>query len=78
MTLTNPNFSLYDANIQCLMRQEVRFLSEILKNGLLLLFVIYMPRYPTSHPASPKTLKNTQLRSYIISHKLYVNVLVIV
>jgi hypothetical protein len=81
MTLTNPNFSLFDMNIQCLMRQEVQLLSEIFKNGLLLLLLLlYMCQgiHPTSHLASPKTLKNTQSGSYIIPHKLYANVLVIV
>jgi len=46
---------------------------------LFFIIIIYMPRYPsTSHPASPKTLKNTQLGSFIIPHKFYANVLVIV
>jgi len=40
MTLTNPNFSLFDVNIQCLMRQEVQLLSEIFKNGFFI-FIFY-------------------------------------
>jgi len=82
MTLTNPNFSLFDVNIQCLMRQEVQLLSESFKNGfflfIYLLLYICQGIHPTSDPASPKTLKNTQSGSYIIPHKLYANVLVIV
>jgi hypothetical protein len=82
MTLTNPNFSLFDVNIQCLMRQKVQLLSESFKNGLFIYFYYYylycQGIHPTSHSASPKTLKNTQSGSYIIPHKLYANVLVIV
>jgi hypothetical protein len=85
MTLNNPNFSLFDVNIQCLMRQEVQLLSEIFKNGFFFFFfsfsfLLYICQgiHPTSHPASPKTLKNIKLGSYIKPHKLYANVLVIV
>jgi hypothetical protein len=81
MTLTNPSFSLVDMNTQCLIRQEVQLFSESFKNGFyLFIFIIYicLDIHPTSHPASPKTLKNTQSGSYIIPHKLYANVLVIV
>jgi hypothetical protein len=67
------------------MRQEVQLLSESFKNGLFIYLFIYYYYYlncqgihPTSHSASPKTLKNTQSGSYIIPHKLYANVLVIV
>jgi len=79
MTLTNPNFSLFDVNIQCLMRQEVQLHSESLKNGFFFFNInICQGIHSTSHSASPKTLKNTQLGSFIIPHKLYANVLVIV
>jgi hypothetical protein len=79
MTLTNLNFSLFDVNIHCLMRQEVQLLGESFKNGLFIyLLNICQGIHPTSHPASLKTLKNTQSGSYIIPHKLYANVLVIV
>jgi hypothetical protein len=79
MTLTNPNFSLFDVNIQCLMRQEVQLLSESFKKWFLFLFFIfYLNTCQGIHPTSPKTLKNTQLGSFIIPHKLYANVLVIV
>jgi hypothetical protein len=88
MTLTNSNFSLFDVNIQYLMRQEVQLLGESFKNGfffflffviIIIIIIVYMPRYASNKsPASPKTLKNTQSGSYIIPHKLYVNVLVTV
>jgi hypothetical protein len=83
MTLTKLNFSLFDVNIQCLMRQEVQLLSESFKNGFyffLFFLLLYKCQgiHPTSHTASSKTLKNTQSGSYIIPHKLYDNVLVIV
>jgi hypothetical protein len=83
MTLTNSNFSLFDVNIQCLMRQEVQLLSESFKKGFFFFFFhfsflslyiyIYICQgiHPTSHPTSPKTLKNTQSGSFIIPHKLY-------
>jgi hypothetical protein len=67
MALTNLNFSLFDVNIQCLMRQEVQLLIESFKNYFFYFFFIFL-----------KTLKNTQLGSYTIPHKLYANVLVIV
>jgi hypothetical protein len=57
MTLTNPNFSLFDVNIQCLMRQEVQLLSESFKNGFILFYFIliiitYMLRYPSNKSPS--------------------------
>jgi hypothetical protein len=52
MTLTNLNFSLFDMNIQCLMRQEVQLLNESLKNSffiyLLIIIIIYMPMYSSN------------------------------
>jgi hypothetical protein len=83
MTLTNPNFSLFDVNIQCLIRQEVQLLSESFKSGffflIIIIIIIICPGiHPTSHPTSTKTLKNTQLSSFIIPHKLCANVRVIV
>jgi len=38
MAITNPNFSHFDVNIHCLMRQEVQLLSEKFKT----VFFIYI------------------------------------
>jgi hypothetical protein len=65
MTLTDPNFALFDMNIQCLMRQEVQLLSESFKNGFSFLFIIIiiiiiinMPRYPFNK--SPSFTQNIE------------------
>jgi hypothetical protein len=42
--------------IHCLMRQEVQLLSKNSKNVFI---YIFQGIHPTSHPASPKTLKHT-------------------
>jgi hypothetical protein len=79
MTLTNLNFALFDVNIQCLMRQEIQS-SKMVYYYYYYYYYYYICQgiHPTSLPASPKTLKNIQSGSYIIPHKLYFNVLVIV
>jgi hypothetical protein len=77
MTLTNPNFSLFNVNIQCLMRQEVQLLNESFKKGFLFYIYICQGIHRTSYLTSPKALKK-QSGSFIIPHKLYANVLVIV
>jgi hypothetical protein len=92
MALTNLNFSLFDINIQCLMRQDVQLLNESFKNGFYFfiffifyctlfyfIIIIYMPRYPSNKsPNFTQDIENTQSGSYIIPRKLYANVLVIV
>jgi hypothetical protein len=54
MALTNPNFSSFDVNIYCLMRQEIQLLSEKLQNGHIYIYIynvkVFIQQVTQLHP----------------------------